>query len=55
MVYNFQKYLFILKFDYKNFYVILDILYNIMIMMNSIYFGDFFFNDFMKILIQWII
>lgn len=43
MVYNFQKYLFILKFDYKNFYVILDILYNIMInMMNSIYFGDFF-------------
>lgn len=42
MVYNLQKYLPILKFDHKNLHVILDILHNIMIMMNSTHFDDFF-------------
>lgn len=51
MVYNLQKYLPILKFDHKNLHVILDILHNIMIMMNSTHFGDFFFNDLIKFLI----
>lgn len=41
----------LLKFDHKNLHVIVDILHNIMIMMNSTHFGDFFFNDLIKFLI----